>query len=91
MCDKVIIENGGMLMFTSDCYKDNNCYCCLCNKAVDDYAHVLGSVPDCYKTQKICDKAANTCPFVFDSVPEQNCFWRSFFMLEYCCNKYKIQ
>ena len=24
-----------------------------------------------YKTQEICDKAIDTCPFVFDSVPNQ--------------------
>ena len=71
MCDKVIIENGGMLMFTSDCYKDNNCYCCLCNKAVDDYAHVLGSVPDCYKIQKMCNKAASTFPFIIKFAPDR--------------------
>ena len=45
MCDKVILKNGGMLMFITDCYKQN-----MCNRAVDNYAHVLGSVLDCYKT-----------------------------------------
>ena len=25
MCDKVIIENGGMLGFIPDCYKDKKC------------------------------------------------------------------
>ena len=25
MCDKVIQENGGMLIFIADCYKDQKC------------------------------------------------------------------
>ena len=37
MCVKVIIENGRMLWFISECYKDQN----MCNKAVDDYPHAL--------------------------------------------------
>ena len=40
----------------------------MCNKAPDNYVHALESVPDCYKTQKMCDEAANTCPFVLESV-----------------------
>ena len=43
MCDKVILGNGGMLMFLFDCYKDQN----MCNKAGDNYTHALGIVPDC--------------------------------------------
>ena len=31
----------------------------MCDKAVDNYPQVL-FVPDCYMTQKICDKAVNT-------------------------------
>ena len=46
--DKVILENGGMLMFILDPYKDQN----MCNKAVDNYAHALGSVPNYHTTQK---------------------------------------
>ena len=33
MCDKVILENGGILMFIPDCYKNQRMY----NKAVDTY------------------------------------------------------
>ena len=43
MHDKVISENGGMLMFIPDSYKDQN----MCDKAVDNFAQALGSVPDC--------------------------------------------
>ena len=32
----------------------------MCNEAVDNYAHALEFVPDCYKTQKMCNKAVNT-------------------------------
>ena len=40
MSDKVILENGGMLMFVTGCYKDQN----MCNKGVANYAHAFGSV-----------------------------------------------
>ena len=50
LCSQVIIENSGMLMFISNSYKVQN----MCDNAVDNYAHTLGSVPDCYKTQKSC-------------------------------------
>ena len=36
--------------------------------AVDTYSSTIQFVPDEYKTQKICDKAVDTYPFVFDSV-----------------------
>ena len=29
------------------------------NRVVDTYAHTLEFVPNCYKTQKICDNPAN--------------------------------
>ena len=31
MCDKVVLENGGMLRFTPDCYKNKE----MCDKAAD--------------------------------------------------------
>ena len=58
MCDKVYLQNSGMLMFIPDWCKDQS----MCNKAVDNYAHTLGSVLDCYKTQNMRDKAASTYP-----------------------------
>ena len=48
MCDKVIIENGEMLGFISNCCKDQK----MCHKAVDNYSHALGFFPNWYKTQK---------------------------------------
>ena len=45
-----------MLIFVSDSYKNQN----MCNNAVDNYAHALGFVPVCFKTQKMFDKAAST-------------------------------
>ena len=30
-----------------------------CNKVVDNYPHALEFVPDCYKTQEMCNKAVN--------------------------------
>ena len=37
MCDKAILENGGMLMLIPDCYKDQY----LSNKAVDNHTDAL--------------------------------------------------
>ena len=37
------------------------------DKPVDTNASAIQIVPKCYKTQKMCDKAVDTC-FVFDSV-----------------------
>ena len=32
----------------------------MCNKAVYNYPHALKFVPECYKTQKTCDKIVKT-------------------------------
>ena len=67
MCDKVIPENGGMLMFIRDCYKGPK----ICNKDVDNCAHVLGSVPHCYKTpKKMCNTAVSTYLSAIQFVPD---------------------
>ena len=40
-----MLENDGwMLMFIPDYYKDKK----MCDNANHNYAHALGSVPDCY-------------------------------------------
>ena len=41
----------------------------MCNQAVDNYAHALEFVPELYKTQEMCDKAANTYFFASDFIP----------------------
>ena len=55
--------------------------------------------PEYYATQEMCDKAINTCFFVFTSVPDQ-CKTQEIgnrvisedpFMLIYCLNRYKTQ
>ena len=38
------------------------------NKAVGMYSSGIQFIPDQYKTQKMCAKAVDTCPFVFGSV-----------------------
>ena len=40
----------------------------MCDKAVDDYPSTTQNVPECYKTQEMCNKAVNTCFFLFGSV-----------------------
>ena len=42
----------------------------MCNKAVGAYPSAIQFVPECYKTHRMCDKAVDTFPFVFDSVPD---------------------
>ena len=42
----------------------------MCDQAVNDYS-AIQFVLDSYITQKMCDKAVNICPFVFNSVPDQ--------------------
>ena len=37
MCDKVILENGGMSTFVPDCYKNQK----MCDKAVDSYPFAM--------------------------------------------------
>ena len=65
MCDKVILENGGM--FIPDSYKDKK----MCNESADNCAHALGFVPDCHKAQKTCDKAVSTYPFAIQFVSDR--------------------
>ena len=70
-----------------------------CAITVDNYAHAQGFVPDSYKTQKMCDKAVNTCPFIFDSVSDcyktqemsNKVISEEPFKLKYYYDKYKTQ
>ena len=80
--DKVIPENDGTLRFVPHDYKNQKMF----NKAVDNYAHALEFPPSVIRlfilillqynlflnatSQKTCDKVVDTCPFVFDSVPD---------------------
>ena len=38
----------------------------MCNKAVGTYPSAAQFVSECYKSQEMCDKAVDSCPFVFD-------------------------
>ena len=42
MCDKVILENSETLKYIPECYKNQE----MCNKADDNYPHVLEFVPE---------------------------------------------
>ena len=55
MCDKAILENGGMLKFVPDSYKNHK----MCNKAVYNYFYALEFVSDSHKTQEMCNKTIN--------------------------------
>ena len=64
MCDKVNLEKQWNIKV---CYKNQDCYKYqeICNKAVDNYLHVLEFVSECFKSQKTCDKAVDTYPSIF--------------------------
>ena len=72
-----------MLRVISDCYKnqkmcdkvaDNYSHVLRlkkkCNEAVSTCLSAIQFVPDQYKTEEICEKAVDICPFVFDSAPD---------------------
>ena len=52
ICDKAILENGGMLESVPDCYKNQQ----MCDKSVGNNPHALVVFPDCYMTQKCVTK-----------------------------------
>ena len=60
MCYKAIVENVGTLNSLTVCCKNQE----VCNKAVDNYPHALEFVPEYYKIQEMCYKAANRCFFI---------------------------
>ena len=65
--EKIILKNGGELRFIPDCCKNQK----TCDKSFDTYPSPVQFVPECerYTTQKMSDKAVDTCHFVFYSVP----------------------
>ena len=42
----------------------------MCDKAVNIHHSVTKFVCECFKIQEMCDKPIDTCPFVFDSIPD---------------------
>ena len=66
MCKKSILENGGTLKFSLDCYK----YQEIRNKAVHNYPPALELVPEWFMTQEMCDRVVNTLSSVMKFVPE---------------------
>ena len=63
---KALLENGGTLKSFSDCYKNQE----MCNKAADDYPHVLEFVPERFMTPEMCDKAVDTYPSTIKFAPD---------------------
>ena len=41
------------------------------HKAVNTYPSLNEYIPDCYKTQEMCDEVVNRCFFEFDSIPDR--------------------
>ena len=44
----------------------------MCDKAIHIHLSVIQFVPEYFKTQEICDKAVDTCIFVFDSIADRH-------------------
>ena len=36
----------------------------MCDKAVNTHLSAIQFIPECYKTQEMCDKAVNRCFFI---------------------------
>ena len=66
MCNIAFYNCSQALSFVLDSYKTQKCG----NKAVGSYPSAIEFVSECYKTHEMCDKALDTCTFVFDSVPD---------------------
>lgn len=43
----------------------------MCYKATDNCSHVLEFVPNCHKTQKMCNNAVDAYPFWRQFIPDQ--------------------
>ena len=43
----------------------------MCDKAVDTYPSTIKFVPECCKTQEMCNRAAYRCFFVFHSIHDK--------------------
>ena len=43
----------------------------MCCKAVSTYPYIIEFPPDQFKASELCDKAVDTCPFVFVSVSDR--------------------
>ena len=68
-------------------------------RVVDNYLHALEFVPECYKTEKMCDKAVDAYLSTTDFAPE--CFMtqkicaksvnKCYFVFDYIPDQYKTQ
>ena len=66
MCEKTILETGGMLGFITDCLNNEKKY----DKAVVNYSLALRFLPIFYRTQKMCNEAVSTYPSAVKFLPE---------------------
>ena len=88
-------QNGAMLKFVPDCYKNQR----MCNKAVDTYAHALQFVPNCYRTQKNCNKAVDAHASAMQLAPDWcksqpmcgKVAFKEPFMLKHCIDRHKTR
>ena len=67
MCDKVILEVGGMLESVRAQYNTQE----MCSKGGDNHVHALTFVPKCYKIQEMCDNTVDNYPSTIQYIPDQ--------------------
>ena len=66
------------------------------SKVVNTFSSTIKFVPECCKTQEMRDVVADTCPFLFNTIPDSQGMCskvvsENSFMLKYCLDRYKIQ
>ena len=88
-------QNGAMLKFVPDCYKNQR----MCNKAVNNYAHALQFVPNWLRRKKCVIKlliqVLLQCKLIPDWCKTQpmcgKVAFKEPFMLKYCIDRHKTQ
>ena len=59
----------------------------MCDKAVDTFPSTIKFVPECFLTQEICDKAADSYFCLFESIHDR-AVSEDPFLIVYCPNRY---
>ena len=70
MCNQAVNTYAHALEFVFDCYKALEKWVIKLLIYVIYNPFAIQFVIACYKTKEICDEAVDTCPCVFDSVPD---------------------
>ena len=63
---KQICKHAVKRLHIPKCFKTQE----MCDKAVNIHHSVTKFVCECFKIQEMCHEPIDTCPFVFDSIPD---------------------